>query len=78
MPHKDARYYFANREKYIEIIAGWSWKKTERQIAIIRQQYKWALQQRNDEAFMVLQEWENQAVEARMRKLDAEEIKVVA
>jgi hypothetical protein len=31
------------------------------------------LQQRNDEAFLVLQEWESQAVEARMQKLDAEQ-----
>ncbi len=36
MTNKDARYYFANRERYIEIIAGWSWKKTERHIDIIR------------------------------------------
>jgi hypothetical protein len=32
MTTKNARYYFDNREKYIEIIAGWSWKKTERPV----------------------------------------------
>ncbi|GHV02598.1 hypothetical protein FACS189485_03460 [Spirochaetia bacterium] len=42
----NAHYYFANREKYIEIIAVWSWKKTERHIDIIRQQFTWILQKR--------------------------------
>jgi hypothetical protein len=72
-PCKRVKEYIADRERYIKIMTKWPWKKTDRYLDLYRQQGKWAWEQKNIDALQVLDEWENQVVEARMRKLDAEE-----
>jgi hypothetical protein len=61
-----------DRERNIQMMANWSWKKTSRHIDLINQQLGMAWKQKNDDAMDFLEEFWSQVVEARYRKLLAE------
>jgi hypothetical protein len=62
-----------DRASNIRTVTAWTWTKTARHIDLIDQQIVWAVRQRNLAALDCLEEFRRQAVEARCRKLDAED-----
>ena len=69
-PLRDA---LLNQERYVSLMAGWSWKKTAKHLDLIDQQLGWAYKQRDDDAMSLLEERRSQVVAARMQKLNNEQ-----
>lgn len=61
-----------NREKYIAEMVKMTDKKLSRNLDLVRIQMKLAYKQRNDSALEALYEMEDQIVQARRIKFDAE------
>lgn len=58
----------ANAERFIEEMQQMDDKKLSKHIDLFRQQMQMAYEQKNDEAYRLLYEYEEQAVMARVRK----------
>ena len=69
---KRVKKMIADRKHSIKFFTKLSWKETSRRLDLIRQQGRWAWEQKNIDAMQVLDEMEDQIIEARMQKLCAE------
>jgi len=58
----------ANRNEYISIMAQWDDKKLSKHIDLFQQQMQKAYNDKNEAAYLLLSEYENQTIEARDMK----------
>jgi hypothetical protein len=70
------QFVLSSRDRNIATMAEWSWKKTAKHLGLIDTQLGWACEQRCDDSLILLEEYRNQVVAARLRKLDNETLTV--